>query len=115
MRRFAGRGSLRPPTRRRGRSGGAVLAAAALALAVAACGGKGGIGPAASPKAGGSPLTTSKPAGPVKGALTVWVDAVRLPVAQAYAKTHPNVHMHIVTFDGDGNGATTLQTKIQLW
>ena len=25
------------------------------------------------------------------------------------------MHVKIVTFDGDGNGATTLQTKIQLW
>ena len=49
------------------------------------------------------------------GSLTVWVDAVRLPVAKLYAKTHPKVHLHIVTFDGDGNGATTMQTKIQLW
>jgi ABC-type glycerol-3-phosphate transport system substrate-binding protein len=49
------------------------------------------------------------------GSLTVWVDAVRLPVAKLYAKTHPSVHLHIVTFDGDGNGATTMQTKIQLW
>jgi hypothetical protein len=49
------------------------------------------------------------------GSLTVWVDAVRLPVAKLYAKTHPKVHLHIVTYDGDGNGATTMQTKIQLW
>ena len=49
------------------------------------------------------------------GSLTVWVDAVRLPVAKLYAKTHPKVHVNIVTFDGDGNGATTMQTKIQLW
>jgi len=47
--------------------------------------------------------------------LTVWVDSVRLPAAQAYVKEHPNVHVNIVTYDGDGNGATTLQTKIQLW
>ena len=47
--------------------------------------------------------------------LTVWVDAARLPAAKAYAKAHPNVKVNIVTFDGDGNGATTLQTKIQLW
>ena len=47
--------------------------------------------------------------------LTVWVDAARLPVAKAYQKAHPDVPMDIVTFDGDGNGATTLQTKIQLW
>jgi ABC-type glycerol-3-phosphate transport system substrate-binding protein len=47
--------------------------------------------------------------------LTVWVDAVRLPVAKAYVAAHPDVHVDIVTFDGDGNGATSLQTKIQLW
>ncbi len=47
--------------------------------------------------------------------LTVWVDAARLPVAKAYQKAHSDVKMDIVTFDGDGNGATTLQTKIQLW
>jgi ABC-type glycerol-3-phosphate transport system substrate-binding protein len=49
------------------------------------------------------------------GSITVWVDAVRLPVTKLYAKTHPNVHLKIVTYDGDGNGATTMQTKIQLW
>src|ERR687887_475550 len=53
--------------------------------------------------------------GPVSGDLTVWVDSVRLPVAHAYAAAHPNVHVKIVTYDGDGNGASTLQTKIQLW
>jgi ABC-type glycerol-3-phosphate transport system substrate-binding protein len=51
----------------------------------------------------------------VSGSITVWVDAVRLPVAKLYAKTHPKVKLHIVTYDGDGNGATTMQTKIQLW
>jgi len=49
------------------------------------------------------------------GSITVWVDAVRLPAAKAYVKAHPKVHVKIVTFDGDGNGATTLQAKIQLW
>ena len=54
-------------------------------------------------------------AGKVSGSITVWVDAVRLPVAKLYVKTHRNVHVNIVTYDGDGNGATTMQTKIQLW
>ncbi len=49
------------------------------------------------------------------GSITVWVDAVRLPAAKAYVKAHPKVKVKIVTFDGDGNGATTLQAKIQLW
>ncbi len=53
--------------------------------------------------------------GKASGSITVWVDAVRLPVTKLYAKTHPNVKLKIVTYDGDGNGATTMQTKIQLW
>ena len=36
-------------------------------------------------------------------------------MAKLYVKTHRNVHVNIVTYDGDGNGATTMQTKIQLW
>jgi ABC-type glycerol-3-phosphate transport system substrate-binding protein len=54
-------------------------------------------------------------AGKVSGSITVWVDAVRLPVAKLYVKTHRSVHVNLVTYDGDGNGATTMQTKIQLW
>jgi ABC-type glycerol-3-phosphate transport system substrate-binding protein len=73
-----------------------LAAVAAAALATASIGG-------AAPRAG------------VSGSLTVWVDAVRLPVAKLYAKTHKKVHLKIVTYDGDGNGATTMQTKIQLW
>jgi ABC-type glycerol-3-phosphate transport system substrate-binding protein len=53
--------------------------------------------------------------GKVSGSITVWVDAVRLPVAKLYIKNHPNVKVKVVIYDGDGNGATTMQTKIQLW
>jgi ABC-type glycerol-3-phosphate transport system substrate-binding protein len=62
-------------------------------------------------------VATTGGASPQKasGSITVWVDAPRLPVAKLYAKTHPNVHLKLVTYDGDGNGASTMQTKIQLW
>src|SRR4051794_30826140 len=63
----------------------------------------------------GAASTGRAGSGGASGSITVWVDAVRLPVAKLYAKTHPKVHLNIVTFDGDGNGATTMQTKIQLW
>jgi ABC-type glycerol-3-phosphate transport system substrate-binding protein len=59
--------------------------------------------------------TTGGASSGVSGSITVWVDAVRLPVTKLYVKTHPNVHVNVVTYDGDGNGATTMQTKIQLW
>jgi len=87
----------------------AVCVAALLTAAIAACG---NAGSSSSTTAGASSGSASGKAG---GSLTVWVDSVRLPAAQAYAKAHPNVHVKIVTFDGDGNGATTLQAKIQLW
>jgi len=82
----------------------------ALVATAAACSSSGG-----SSAPGTSPTGSAAAAGTVGGSLTVWVDSVRLPVAQAYAQAHPSVHVHIVTFDGDANGATTLQTKIQLW
>jgi hypothetical protein len=78
----------------------AVVATAALALV--------GCGSSSGSSKGGS-------TGSASGPITVWVDAVRLPAAQAYVKAHPSQKVKIVTFDGDGNGATTMQTKIQLW
>jgi ABC-type glycerol-3-phosphate transport system substrate-binding protein len=86
---------------------------AGTAVTLAACGASGSSG--SSPAAVGRAVEAAAVSGHVKGSLTIWVDAVRLPVAQAYAKSHPNVHVNIVTYNGDGNGATTMQTKIQLW
>jgi len=77
--------------------------------------------PASTPATAPSSAPASAPASPAapsstaSGNLTVWVDAARLPDAKAYQAAHPNVKTTIVTFDGDGNGATSLQTKIQLW
>jgi ABC-type glycerol-3-phosphate transport system substrate-binding protein len=64
---------------------------------------------------GSSSNEPNAPSSEGSGELTVWVDSVRLPVAQAYVKAHPNKRVKIVTYDGDANGAATLQTKIQLW
>ena len=83
---------------------------AALTATAVACSSGGGSSSSSAAGQGGASAS-----GTVGGSLTVWVDAVRLPVAKAYAKAHPNVHLNIVSFDGDSNGATTLQTKIQLW
>jgi ABC-type glycerol-3-phosphate transport system substrate-binding protein len=89
-----------------------ILAVSVTVLLTAAVGACSSSSSSSSTTTGTSSATAS---GTVGGSLTVWVDAVRLPAAQAYAKAHPNVHVNIVTFDGDGNGATTMQTKIQLW
>ena len=102
---FKGSGPRWPWSRRLRRTMLTSLVAVGLAVAVGAC----------SSGSSTSGASASPASGKVGGSLTVWVDSVRLPDAQAYAKAHPNVHVHIVTFDGDANGATTLQTKIQLW
>jgi multiple sugar transport system substrate-binding protein len=47
--------------------------------------------------------------------ILVWPDATRVPAFKAYAKTHPNVHLQIVTRDAGTNGAATLQAKINLF
>jgi ABC-type glycerol-3-phosphate transport system substrate-binding protein len=82
----------------------------AAAVAVAALVLQAGVGGSSTSASG-----TREVARASSGPLVVWVDAVRLPAAKAYAKAHPKVKMKLVTFDGDGNGATTMQTKIQLW
>jgi ABC-type glycerol-3-phosphate transport system substrate-binding protein len=84
------------------------LVAVGMAVAVGACS-------SSSTTSGQAGTPTGSASGKVGGSLTVWVDSVRLPVAKAYAAAHPNVHVNIVTFDGDSNGDTTMQTKIQLW
>jgi ABC-type glycerol-3-phosphate transport system substrate-binding protein len=88
-------------------------AVAFVALALAACSSSGGTASSGSTSGG----SKSQPSGTAAatGNLTVWVDSVRLPAAKAYVAAHPNVHVKVVTFDGDANGAATLQTKIQLW
>ena len=82
--------------------------AAVVAVAIAACGG--GSSSSAGPAKDGfsqAPQTS--------GPLTVWVDSTRVPAAQAYQKAHPDVKLHIVTYDGDANGSNSLQTKIDLF
>ena len=93
----------------RRRSALAVGLAAILAAALSACGGSASSGSGSAMKDGFSQAPQSS------GALTVWVDSTRLPAAQAYQKAHPKVKLNIVTYDGDANGADTLQTKVDLF
>ena len=58
--------------------------AAGVAVVAAACS-SGGSGSSSSPAAVSRSVEADAVSGHVKGSLTVWVDAVRLPVAQAYA------------------------------
>jgi hypothetical protein len=83
-------------------------AAAPTAAAVSACGG-GNSGSGSSVKDGFTQASQS--ADP----FTVWVDSTRVPAARAYQKAHPSVKLNTVTYDGDANGADTLQTNVGLY
>jgi ABC-type glycerol-3-phosphate transport system substrate-binding protein len=93
-----------------------VGASALLAVAVAAC----GNGHSSSGGAAGSPGSSGGKYGFTEaaqstGPLTVWVDSTRVPAVQAYEKANPGVKVNMVVYDGDANGANTLQTKVDLY
>jgi ABC-type glycerol-3-phosphate transport system substrate-binding protein len=88
----------------------ATAAAAVAAIALAGCA---SVTPATTSSSSSSAFkeATQVP----DSAITVWTDSTRLPFVQEYAKQHPNVKLNIVTYDGDANGSTYLQTKVQLF
>ncbi|SRR6266404_3077518 len=47
--------------------------------------------------------------------LLVWVDATRVAQVKAYEKSHPNVKVDVVTYDGNDGGSGTLQSKFALF
>ncbi len=93
-----------------------VGASACLGLAVAGCGGTSiGSSSNSSSASSSSPYGFNAPKQASSGALTVWVDSTRLPIAKEYESTHPNVKLNIVTYDGDANGSNTYKTKTELF
>jgi ABC-type glycerol-3-phosphate transport system substrate-binding protein len=57
----------------------------------------------------------ARQATPAASPILVWTDSVRLPAVKLYQKTHPNVALKIVVWDGDTNGPASLQTKLNLF
>jgi multiple sugar transport system substrate-binding protein len=47
-------------------------------------------------------------------AITVWVDAVRQPAAEAFVAAHPEVKINMVLYDASSGASGSLQTKIGL-
>ena len=90
-------------------------AAAAMATvgALAIAGGCASADPTTT--SGSGPSSFSAAPQDASAPITVWTDSTRLPSVQAYQKSHPNVKMNIVTFDGSADGSTYLQTKVQLF
>lgn len=77
---------------------GLVLACVALLAAAAACGNT-------------SKSTTTSDSG---GAITVWLDAPRIPGANAFKKAHPEIPIKVVTI-ATADSSSTLQEKFTLF
>jgi ABC-type glycerol-3-phosphate transport system substrate-binding protein len=75
---------------------GALAAVAVVGLALAGCSGGGG----------GTSSGTQTDSG---GKITVWVDAPRVPAADAFKKAHPEIPINIVQIDSTVGATTTQQ------
>ncbi|MDQ1583858.1 MAG: hypothetical protein QOF36_1912 [Microbacteriaceae bacterium] len=96
------------PSRRRTATGALALITIGVLAALSGC--------ASADQSGSGSSATFKPvAQDASSQITVWADSTRLPAVQAYQKSHPNVKMNIVTYDGSADGSTYLQTKVQLF
>jgi multiple sugar transport system substrate-binding protein len=85
----------------------AVAAAGIAALALSACSG----GTSGDTSEFGFATAEQDP----DSAITVWVDASREPVIDAFREAHPDIEVNAETYDGNANGAASLQTRISLF
>ncbi|MFD4558035.1 ABC transporter substrate-binding protein [Streptomyces sp. NPDC058469] len=93
-----------------------LLRAAAVTLSLATAAAMAGCAGAGTTTQSSSAQPTFKPGTQKDGSqITVWADSTRLPSVQAYQKSHPDVKMKIVTYDGGADGSTYLQSKVQLF
>ena len=87
------------------------LMAAFMVIGLSACGSPNSLTQSAT----AAPSSFKAVAQSADAPITVWVDSTRLPGVQAYQKSHPNVKLNIVTYNGDAEGSNYLQTKIELY
>ncbi|WP_406463461.1 ABC transporter substrate-binding protein [Streptomyces sp. NBC_01622] len=93
-----------------------LLRAAAITLSLATAAALTGCAGADTTTPSASGTSAFKPVAQKAGSqITVWADSTRLPSVQAYQKSHPDVKMKIVTYDGGADGSTYLQSKVQLF
>ncbi|XUL86249.1 ABC transporter substrate-binding protein [Streptomyces galilaeus] len=93
-----------------------LLRAAAITLSLATAAALAGCASADTTAPSSSGTSAFKPVAQKAGSqITVWADSTRLPSVQAYQKSHPDVKMKIVTYDGGADGSTYLQSKVQLF
>ncbi len=87
---------------------GLTAAAASLALIVAGCSGGGG-------GETNSDYGFPAPEQIADSPITIWVDADRAAIAEAFKEDHPEIEVNIETYDGNAGGSDSFHTKISLF
>jgi multiple sugar transport system substrate-binding protein len=101
---------------------GVSAAAACIALVAAGCSGtspsSGPTGPASSGPASsgtGSPYGFPAAEQIADSPITIWTDADRAAVAEAFKADHPELVVNVETYDGNSGGSDSFHTKISLF
>ena len=94
---------------------GVSAAAAAIALAVAGCSNNSPTNSSGAPTNPDSPYGFETAAQDAKSPITIWVDADRAKIAEAFKADHPEYTVNIETYDGNAGGTDSFHTKISLF
>jgi multiple sugar transport system substrate-binding protein len=96
---------------------GVFAAAAGIALVVAACSGNApSNGPTAPASSGtGSPYGFPAAEQIADSPITIWVDADRTAIVEAFKEDHPEIKVNLETYDGNSGGSDSFHTKISLF
>jgi len=88
------------------RAVGLTAVAASLAMFAAGC-----SGPAGTDSSYGFPAPEQIEDSPI----TIWVDADRSAIAEAFKEDHPEIEVNIETYDGNAGGSDSFHTKVSLF
>lgn len=89
---------------------GLAAVAASVALIAAGCSGAGTGG-----STGANGYGFNAPKQVKDSAITIWADADRSAIVEAFQKDHPEVKVNLQTYDGNSGGSDSFHTKISLF
>ena len=87
------------------------LTAAALSIAMLAVGCSGGGGGGGTDSSYGFPAPEQIEGSPI----TIWVDADRTAIVEAFKEDFPDIEVNVETYDGNAGGSDSFHTKVSLF
>ena len=94
---------------------GLTAAAASIALLATACSSTTTEDPTTVPETSDSPYGFPTAEQDASSPITIWADADRAAMAEAFKEDHPEYTVNIETYDGNAGGTDSFRTKISLF